>query len=219
MGRQTAKIIRDNKIVVILRALSMEKVIWTISAMREGGIRCVEITFNQASKTCIDDTTSSIREAIKRFPDMCIGAGTVITAEELEAAYDAGARYIVTPNTDIEIIKRAKELGITVMAGAMTPTEAEGAYRAGADFVKIFPVDNLGSAYIKAITAPLNHIPVTAVGGVNLDNMEEFYRAGVCGFGIGGCIADKKMIEAEDFQGLKNLAEAYVKKAGTLGQD
>ena len=123
---------------------------------------------------------------------------------------------MISPNTNPALIREAKRLGMLAMPGAMTPSEIVEAYEAGADFVKLFPTDNLGAGYIRAIRAPLSHIPMLAVGGVNDENMEEFYRAGVCGLGIGGNIVNKKLIAAGDFAGMTELARRYVAAAARL---
>ena len=140
---------------------------------------------------------------------MYIGAGTVTTVKQVELAFKAGAKYIISPDTDEEVIRRTKELGMLSLPGALTPTEIKCAHNAGADFMKIFPVGNLGAGYIKAVKASLNHVKYLAVGGVSLDNMKEFEAAGAVGFGIGTNILDKKMIEARDYAGITELARKY----------
>lgn len=208
--------LREKKIAAIVRGLPVDTVLNVVRALYDGGIRFVEVTFSQNSLTCIEDTSRAIAAIAQNYTDLYVGAGTVITMEQLRAAYRAGARYIISPNTDVELIRKTKELGLLSMPGAMTSSEIVDAHKAGADFVKLFPTDNLGASYIKAIRAPLSHIPMLAVGGVDDENMEEFYKAGVCGFGIGGNIVNKKLIEAGDFPGLAELARRYVQAAERL---
>ncbi len=215
MGDLIARIQKE-KIIAIVRGLPVDMVLKVVQALYDGGIRFVEVTFSQNSPTCIEDTCRAIEAIAGRFPELYVGAGTVVTMQQLYAAHRAGARYMISPNTNPALIREAKRLGMLAMPGAMTPSEIVEAYEAGADFVKLFPTDNLGAGYIRAIRAPLSHIPMLAVGGVNDENMEEFYRAGVCGFGIGGNIVNKKLIAAGDFAGMTELARRYVAVAARL---
>lgn len=208
--------IKDEKLIVIVRGLPEEQALNTAAAMQKAGVRFLEVTFRQDSPTCIADTCNAIKCISETFGDLIVGAGTVLTIEQLEAAHKAGAKYIISPNANVEIIKRTVELGLLSMPGALTPSEIVTAYDAGASFIKLFPVDSLGPAYVKAVRAPLSHIPMTAVGGINLDNLESFYKAGVSGFGIGGNIVDKRMIEAGDYDGLTCLAKKYVQAIAKL---
>ena len=208
--------IQKEKIIAIVRGLPVDTVLKVVQALYDGGIRFVEVTFSQNSPTCIEDTCRAIEAIAGRFPELYVGAGTVVTMQQLYAAHRAGARYMISPNTNPALIREATRRGLLALPGAMTPSEIVEAYEAGADFVKLFPTDNLGAGYIRAIRAPLSHIPMLAVGGVNDENMEEFYRAGVCGFGIGGNIVNKKLIAAGDFAGMTELARRYVAAAARL---
>ena len=96
------------------------------------------------------------------------------------------------------------------MPGALTPTEIQKAHISGADFVKLFPITNMGVDYVKAVKAPLSHIKLLAVGGITENNMKEYIKAGVSGFGVGSNIIDKKMLAEEDYSGITALAEKYV---------
>lgn len=204
--------ILEEKIVAILRGLDFEDTIRTGEAIKNGGIRLMEVPFDQTKP--LSYTTDKIRGLCERFgrEGVLSGAGTVLTVEQVRAAREAGADYIITPTCNPEVIKETKALGMVAMPGAMTPTEIEQCYRAGADIVKVFPSDNLGTAYIKAVRGPLFYIPLSAVGGVNLDNIQEFFEAGVCSVGIGGNIVNRKLIEAGDFEGITKLAVAYAAK-------
>ena len=149
----------------------------------------------------------------EHFADrMYIGAGTVLTPYQVELTKKAGGRFIISPDCFEDVIKKTTELEMVSMPGALTPTEAQSAARAGADFVKLFPISDLGPAYFKAIKAPLSHIKFIAVGGVNEDNIQEYLDAGVCGFGLGSNIINKKMIAENDYTGITELAKKYVAK-------
>ncbi len=212
----TLEQIKKGKLIAIIRGLSLDETIQVIGAVRDGGIRLAEIPFDQTKP--LSYTAEKIAAAAQTYggEDVLIGAGTVLTCEQVDIAHRSGARYIVTPTSCREVIEEAGRLGMVSMPGAMTPTEIEQCYRWGADIVKLFPSDNLGPAYIRAIRGPLAYIPLAAVGGVNLDNIREFFAAGVCCAGIGGNIVNKKLVEAGDYEGIRRLAEAYVGKLSDI---
>ena len=141
------------------------------------------------------------------------GAGTVTTIEMLNLAKEAGAGFIVSPDCNPEVIKATVEAGMVSMPGAMTPTEILTAYRAGADFVKVFPTAGLGSAYIKAVRGPLNHIRLLAVGGVNEKNIADFLAAGCVGAGVGGNLVNKNWIANGEWDKITALAREFVTNA------
>ena len=205
------EIIKREKIVVIVRGVEADALIPLAEAMYEGGIRLLEITYDATGKTPASETARSIAALVSHFGDrMLIGAGTVITEEQLLLTHKAGGRFIISPDTDEAIIRKTRELGLISMPGALTPTECKKAHNAGADFVKLFPVDSLGPSYLKAVSAPLSHIDFLAVGGVSLDNIATYFKAGAKGFGVGSAIVDKKLIESGDFCAITELARAYV---------
>jgi 2-dehydro-3-deoxyphosphogluconate aldolase/(4S)-4-hydroxy-2-oxoglutarate aldolase len=142
---------------------------------------------------------------------MEVGAGTVTSVELAELAHSAGAKFIISPDSNPAVIRRTKELGMVSLPGALTPSEAMIAHNAGADFVKLFPISDLGVGYVKAVRAPLSHIDFMAVGGVNTDNLKSFLDAGCVGAGIGGCLVNKKWVEAGEFDKITQVAEEMVK--------
>lgn len=212
-------LLKKDKLVVILRGLKREQVVPTAEALRAAGVHFIEVTFAQNSPTCVEDTSWAIRTIAENFPDIYVGAGTVITLKQVEAAHAEGAKYIISPNADEEIIRRTVELGMLSMPGAFSPSEIVDAYKWGASFVKLFPAGDLGASYVKAIRAPISHIPMLAVGGVGLENMEQFYKAGINGFGIGGSIIKKDLIEKGDYAALTALAKKYVDLTAALGKE
>jgi len=209
-------LLSEKKIIAILRRVPAEKLDRVILALREGGVRFMEVTFDQSSPTCLTDTAAAIRRVGELAPDVYAGAGTVLTAEQAEAAAAAGAKYVISPDVNPAVIRRTTALGMISMPGALTPSEVLAAYREGASYVKIFPAGDLGPAYIRAIRAPISHIPLLAVGGVDLDNMADFFRAGICGFGIGGNILKKDLLARDDYAGLTELAARYTARAAEL---
>ena len=209
--------VKENHLVVIVRGVARERLIPLAEAMYEGGVRLLEVTYSANKSVSDEDTAKSIQMLCEHFQDrMMIGAGTVLTEEQVALTARAGGQFIISPNVDKQVIQKTKELGLISMPGAYTPSEIADAHRYGADFVKLFPVTALGASYVKAVRAPLSHIPLLAVGGVDLTNLEEYAKAGVVGFGIGGNIIDKKLLEAEDYPAITKLAEKYVSKVREL---
>lgn len=199
------------KIIAILRGLDMSECIPVSTALFEGGIRMMEVTFNQKDPDTFFQTARMIQKMAEHFGcEANIGAGTVLNVGQVELAKSAGASYIVTPSMKPEVISRTKELGMKCIPGAMTPTEIEQAYEAGGDFIKVFPASVLGADYFKALKGPLGHIPLAAVGGINRNNMAEFLNAGASMVGVGGQLVDKVMIQKKEWEKLRKLAEAYV---------
>ncbi len=205
------KSVEENKIIAILRGIPKDKILSTAEALYKGGIRLLEVTFSADKKVSDEETAEIIKMLAEGFNGrMFIGAGTVLDKEQVKLTKEAGGCFIISPNVDKEVIAETVKQGLVSIPGALTPTEICDAHKAGADFVKLFPVAGLGSTYIKAVKAPLKHIKMLAVGGVTPDNMQEFFGAGVCGFGIGSNITDMKCIEAGDWEAVTNKAKAFV---------
>ena len=203
--------VQQRKVVAIVRGLSPEHIVRLGHAFEEGGIGLMEVTYNQRAPETWKDTAKAIEAVEKEFGDrLLVGAGTVITLEQVRMTYEAGGHYLVTPTTQPEIIRAGKALGLGLYPGAFTATEILEAYNAGADAVKVFPVGNLGPGYIKALKAPLSHIPLMAVGGVNDKNAGEFMKAGCVGVGIGGNLVNKEWIENGEWDRITDLARAYM---------
>ena len=180
-------------------------------ALYAGGVRLMEITFSAKGAPTDQETAENIAMLAKQFADrMHIGAGTVLTPEQVELVAQAGGRFIISPDTNVAVIEKTKQLGLVSIPGALTPTEIQTAHRAGADFVKLFPVTGLGTEYVKAIAAPLSHIQFLAVGGVDENNMRAYLNAGVCGFGISSSLVNRKLIEAGNYDAITELAKKYV---------
>ncbi|MCG8482530.1 MAG: bifunctional 4-hydroxy-2-oxoglutarate aldolase/2-dehydro-3-deoxy-phosphogluconate aldolase [Clostridia bacterium] len=202
--------ILDSKIIAIVRGIDSDKILPTCKALYEGGVDCIEVTFNQSSETCIDDTARAIKNIADNMPEICVGAGTVMTVEQTEAAVKAGAKYIISPNFDEEVVKKTLELGVLSIPGVLTPTEITNAYQKGAAFAKVFPAGNFGLGYIKAIRSPVSHIPMLAVGGVDADNVKDFMAAGIQGVGVGSSLVNKKLINEGRFDEITALAKRFV---------
>ena len=196
-----------------MRGFTAEQLIRTVDAMEKGGIRLVEITFDQTGVVPDEATAENIRALKKCFEGKVrVGAGTVMTETQVELAYNAGAEFIISPDCYEPVIKKTREFGMVSMPGVFTPSEAANAHRYGADFVKLFPNSELRSSYLRALTVPLAHIKFLAVGGVNHENMWEFFNAGAKGIGVATAIADKKSILAGDYEEITRRAKLFTKQ-------
>lgn len=204
--------VKERKIVAIVRGLKPEYIVRLGHAFEEGGIGLMEVTYNQKAPDTWKNTAAAIEAVEKEFGDrMLVGAGTVITPEQVSMTYNAGGHYLVTPSTQPEIIRMGKALGLGLYPGAFSPTEILEAWNAGADAVKVFPAGSLGSGYIKAVSAPLGHIPLMAVGGVNEKNAADYMKAGCVGLGVGGNLVNKEWIENGEWDKVTALAREFMK--------
>lgn len=211
MREQIIQAVEQEKIVVIVRGVERGKLIPLAEAMYEGGIRLLEVTYSANGKVSDEDTAENIRMLSEYFEGrMYIGAGTVLTEKQVELTAQAGGKFIISPDTCPQVIEKTRALGLVSMPGALTPSEMQIAHRSGADFIKIFPITSLGSSYVKAVKAPLSHLKMLAVGGVDESNIAEYLKAGINGFGLGSNIIDKKKIAENDWAGITELAKKYV---------
>jgi 2-dehydro-3-deoxyphosphogluconate aldolase/(4S)-4-hydroxy-2-oxoglutarate aldolase len=197
-------IILKSKIIAILRGADPADALKIIQSLGEGGIVLAEITMNSPGALRV------IGEATKKHGDkLIIGAGTVLDAATAKDAISAGAKFIISPSVNTEVIETTKKYGAVSIPGAFTATEIVTAWSAGGDIIKVFPAP--GVQYIKDIRGPLSHIPLMPTGGVNLENILAFFKAGAVAAGIGSALADtKQKITAEYLQTLKNKAEKFV---------
>ena len=203
--------ILNEKLVAIVRGFAPETVVEMAKAYVANGIRCIEVTFDQSSAEKRLETVATIK-AIKAVlsDQVCVGAGTVMTVEQVQMAAEAGAEYMISPNVDEDVIKETKRLGKISIPGAMTPSEIAAAYKMGADIIKLFPANEVGLSYIKAIKAPLKHIPLMATGGVRPVNAAEYLAAGSSALGVGGDLVNKAWIAAGEFDKIGNAAKDFV---------
>ena len=211
MREQVIQKVLDEKIIAIVRGVEVEKAVKAAEALYAGGIKLVEITFNQKDPASWCKTAEAIRQIKEKMDDkMLVGAGTVTSPELVQMAADAGAAYIISPDTDVAVIAKTRELGLVSMPGAYTATEAKQAHVAGADFVKLFPCIEGAPAYLKALCAPFNHIRFLAVGGVNADNAADFMKAGAVGVGVGGSLVNKKWVDAGEYDRITEEAKRFL---------
>jgi 2-dehydro-3-deoxyphosphogluconate aldolase/(4S)-4-hydroxy-2-oxoglutarate aldolase len=202
------ELIRKERIIVIARGVRIAQIVNLAEAIFAGGIKMLEITCN----------TEGVFEMIKMLRDkmankMIIGAGTVITTDLCKKAIEAGAEFIIAPDTNTEVIDYCVKKNIAVLPGAATATEILTAKRHGATMVKIFPASKLGAGYIKALRGPIDDMDFVAVEGVKPENMAEFFAAGCAAIGIGASIVRKEFIEKGNWTAITDTARLYVEKA------
>lgn len=203
--------ILEKKIISIVRGVEPDKMVRIAEALYEGGVTMIEVTFNQKNPASWQETADSIAAIKAAMGDkMFVGAGTVTSVELVDMAAQAGAGYIISPDTDPDVIARTRELGLVSLPGAYTPTEAKQAHNAGADFVKLFPCVGDAPAYLKALCAPLSHIKFLAVGGVTADNAADFLKAGAVGIGVGSSLVNKKWADAGEFWKITEEAKRFI---------
>ncbi len=183
------------KVVAIVRGAESSVCTRVAEALYAGGIRLMEITYDQRSPESWEDTAAAIGQTARRVEGrMLVGAGTVTEPGLVELTHRAGGCFIISPDTNEAVIRRTRELDMVSMPGAMTPTEILTAHRAGADFVKLFPAAGLGPAYLRAVCAPLSHVKIMVVGGIDEKNVSAFLAAGAAGAGVGGNLANQQWI-------------------------
>ena len=204
----------DKKIIAIVRGVYGTDCVNLAKALYAGGVEMMEVTFDQSKPEAFNRTSDTIAQLVQEMGDkMVFGAGTVTSLETLELARQAGAQFVVSPNTNEAVIKATVANGMVSMPGAMTPTEILAAYECGADFVKVFPTAGLGASYIKAVCSPINHVRLLAVGGVSEKNVGEFLKAGCVGAGVGGNLVNKEWIKNGEFHKITALAQELMANA------
>lgn len=197
-----------DKLIAICRGAEGESLLSLAAAIRDGGIRFIEVTFQQERDDCADLARRNIK-ALCGMPGIIPGAGTVLSPDQVRAAYEAGAKYIVSPNTDPAVIAETKRLGLISIPGALTPSEIMAAHNAGADLVKLFPTAVMGLKYFKDLRAPLSHIGLVVTAGITPDNLGDYLKAGAFAAGISSPLCDKELIAAGDFAEITRRARAF----------
>ena len=203
---QTLKTIREVGVVPVVRAESADEAMKIVEAILAGGVNILEITMT------VPGAIGVMEEVSRRFGgEVLLGAGTVLDAETARQAILAGAEFVVSPSTDLDLIRLCRRYSKPVMPGALTPTEVVQAWQSGADVVKIFPCGNVGGPkYIKALKGPLPQIEMIPTGGVNLDTTADFIRAGAMAVCVGSALVDRKAVKEGRFEVLTENARKYV---------
>lgn len=198
-------LVRDTKIIAIMRAQQSDQMLAAAEAIYAGGVRVIEVTMTTPGALDV------IGQAANNFGDAVLfGAGSVLDAETARQAILAGAGFIVAPTLNLDVIKLCRRYSIPVMPGCYTPTECLTAWEAGADMIKLFPANVGGANYVKSILAPLPQLEIVPVGGVMVENIAEFIAKGATAVGIGSSLVNQKIIEQGDFSELTRRAKAFV---------
>jgi len=191
-------------IVAIVRGQSDDLILKAIEAALAGGINVIEVTFTVPNALQIIEKLAG-----QLSSDFVLGAGTVLSPEKAASAIDAGAQFIVSPNTDVSVIEAAKSRGVPVCPGALTPTEVVTAWQAGGDVIKIFPANVMGPKYLKDLHGPLPDVPFMPTGGVNLSTAREYLENGAVALGVGGDLINKKLMDEGNFADITNRARQF----------
>ena len=197
--------INDVGILPAIRAASAENARFAAETIAQAGIPIVEIT------TTIPGAVDVIADLVRNLPQVIVGAGTILDAETARACLKAGAHFLTSPGLDADIVQFARKENVLMMAGALTPTEVVSAYKAGSDFVKVFPCAQVGGdSYIKALKGPFPQIPLIAAGGVNQQTAGAFILAGASAVGVGGDLIPRSAIELRQPERIRELARRFL---------
>lgn len=209
-NKEILELITERKMIAIIRKVYGEMLMDLAAALYDGGIRLMELTFDQKDGDCIRHTGEMIARLSREYAGrMVIGGGTVLTKEQVDAVASAGGRFIISPNTDRAVIEHTKACGLVSIPGAMTPTEILAAHSYGADIVKVFPAGHLGLSYFKDLKGPISHVKLMATGGINEGNFRDFLDVGCVGAGISGRLSERSVLEAGNYAEISARARAF----------
>src|SRR5205807_1259688 len=197
--------IRAEGAVAVIRTDSPERALAAAQAVVAGGFRVLEITYSFAGATDVIAKLAKTNES-----NLLVGAGTILTREQVHEAVGAGARFLVSPCVLPEVIDAARERHVAVVPGAFTPTEIFTAHSLGADIVKIFPAVRFGPEYLRAVRGPLPHIPIMPTSGVDASNVAEWFSAGAVAVGAVSSVLDPALIRNGDWNELKKRAQEFI---------
>jgi 2-dehydro-3-deoxyphosphogluconate aldolase / (4S)-4-hydroxy-2-oxoglutarate aldolase len=175
----------EGGVVAIARRLSEDEVPAVVDALVRGGIRAFELTLNEPEDAALRAIGAAAAHVERSGSGMVVGVGTVLTIDAGARAVDAGARFLVSPHLDIELIRWAADRGIPMFPGAATPTEILAAWRAGAAAVKVFPASAVGPQFLREMRGPFPDIPLQPTGGITVENAADYIRAGAIAVGMG----------------------------------
>ncbi|WP_273123119.1 bifunctional 4-hydroxy-2-oxoglutarate aldolase/2-dehydro-3-deoxy-phosphogluconate aldolase [Bacillus weihaiensis] len=186
-------IIKETGVAAVIRGATTDNIIAIAEALKAGGVKVLEITV-ETPGAC-----AAIEKASSELNDVLVGAGTVLDPETARTAIMAGAKFIFSPTTNPKTIEMAKRYGVASIPGALTPTEILTAFENGADLIKVFPANVFGPSYIKDIHGPLPQIPLITTGGISVDNVGEYIKAGAAGVGVGSSLVNTKKELTPDY--------------------
>ncbi|WP_239750540.1 bifunctional 4-hydroxy-2-oxoglutarate aldolase/2-dehydro-3-deoxy-phosphogluconate aldolase [Mammaliicoccus sp. H-M34] len=207
----TLKIIKETKLIAILRNADPNNILPIVKTLYKAGVRAIEVTMNSPKAL---ESIELIANEMKG--KVVVGAGTVLDAESARLAILSGATFILSPTVNKDTIRMSKKYGAVSIPGALTPTEILEAYEYGGDIIKVFPTTTMGPEYIKDLQGPLPHIPLLPTGGVDLNNVEDFIKAGAVGVGLGSALVNTK-VEITDgyYDDLKKTALSFYNKVNS----
>ena len=204
------KILNDT-VIAIVRGIYDEECLNLAKALHKGGVNLLEVTFDQKSQEERLRTVNTLKLLNQELGDkMAFGAGTVTTVEMVHMAKEGGAKFIISPDTDPDVIKATVEADMVSIPGALTPTEIKQANVNGADFVKVFPAGSMGVSYLKAVAAPLSNVRMLAVGGVDGNNVRDYLAAGAVGAGVASCLFKKEWVKAGEWDRITEASKTFV---------
>ena len=199
--------INRHKIVAIVRLDDLSAAQHISAALIEGGIRAIEFTLtNPEAVSTIADMRRLVDDSV------AIGAGSVISPDQVRAVADAGAQFVVSPVSKQDVIEACLARDLPAMPGAFTPSEIQQAWEWGASVVKVFPANHLGNRYIKDVKAPLPHLRLMPTGGVNADNLRELLDLGAFAVGVGSSLINNEAVADRDWDRLRENARHYVQQ-------
>ncbi len=213
MPEQTwLSLLQYNRAIAVIRAPHQELGRQMALAVASGGIRLIEITWNT------DGCAELISQLRSELPDCTIGTGTLLDREQVHQAQRAGAQFLFTPHVSPALIQIARDAGVPIVPGALSPTEIVTAWNAGASCVKVFPIQAVGGAsYIKSLQRPLGNIPLIPTGGVTLENAQEFIKAGAIAVGLAGDLFPQGFVADGNWEAIAQRAKKLTQELGTDG--
>lgn len=205
----TVKALRQAGVIAVVRTSTVEQAVAVVKALYAGGVTAAEVTFTVPDA---DQAIAQLRDLRDsgELPNLVLGAGTVTSAEQANAAIDAGSAYLVSPHLAMDVIEVAKLRDVAMLPGALTPGEVFAAHQAGADIVKIFPAARMGPSYLKDLRGPYPHIALMPTGGVSAENVHEWLSAGAVAVGVGSELVYKPAIAAGDYGDIQGRAEEFM---------
>jgi len=194
-------------VVGIIRGLSIDEIDFVLPIYKQAGFTTIEITLNTPEALSVIGSL-----ATQYNGELNVGAGTVCTLDDLAAAVNARANFIVTPIFKAEVVKKCVSMEVPIFPGAFSPTEIYEAWELGASMVKLYPASVVGPAYVSAVLAPLNKVKLMPTGGIHLSNMLAFMKAGATSLGIGSELFDKKIIQKRDSEAMLNHFQLFAQQ-------
>lgn len=210
MNTVTEKILQQ-RLIAVLRLDDLQHALALSNALGDAGVRVQEFTLSNP------DALEAIRiTREKGSTEMLIGAGSVCTLEQCKQSIAAGAQFIVSPILDTNIVAYCLQQNCVYLPGAFSPTEVFTATAAGAPFVKVFPANRLGPGYIKDLLAPMPDLSLVPTGGIDINNLADYLRAGVKAVGVGSALIDGRALQKQDWQGVSDHAHTYVQRVAEV---